>query len=175
MADGQQMRDFIWVGDVVDIMLWLLASPGVNGLFNVGTGNARSYQHLAEAVCRAAKCPGAGRVHRHARAPAAGYQSFTQATTDRLARRRLWRPVHRAGGRRPPLRRGLSETAGPLPLIPVLLFPQFDPVLVQLGPLAIRWYALAYIGSLLLGWRIMRRLVRAQPRRRHALCRPTIS
>ena len=48
-------------------------------------------------------------------------------------------------------------------MIPVLLFPQFDPVIVQLGPLAIRWYALAYIGSLLLGWRIMRRLVRRAP------------
>jgi phosphatidylglycerol---prolipoprotein diacylglyceryl transferase len=48
-------------------------------------------------------------------------------------------------------------------MIPVLLFPQFDPVLVHLGPLAIRWYALAYIGSLLLGWRIMRRLVLRTP------------
>ena len=48
-------------------------------------------------------------------------------------------------------------------MIPVLLFPQFDPVIVQLGPLAIRWYALAYIGSLLLGWRIMRRLVQRTP------------
>ena len=48
-------------------------------------------------------------------------------------------------------------------MIPVLLFPGFDPVLIQLGPLAIRWYALAYIGSLLLGWRIMRRLVRLSP------------
>ena len=48
-------------------------------------------------------------------------------------------------------------------MIPVLLFPQFDPVLVQLGPLSIRWYALAYIGSLLLGWRVMRRLVRLSP------------
>ena len=48
-------------------------------------------------------------------------------------------------------------------MIPVLLFPEFDPVLVHLGPLAIRWYALAYIGSLVLGWRIMRRLVRWTP------------
>ena len=48
-------------------------------------------------------------------------------------------------------------------MIPVLLFPQFNPVLIQLGPFAIRWYALAYIGSLLLGWRIMRRLVRRSP------------
>ena len=45
----------------------------------------------------------------------------------------------------------------------VLTFPGFDPVLVQIGPLAIRWYALAYIGSLLLGWRVMRRLVRRTP------------
>ena len=48
-------------------------------------------------------------------------------------------------------------------MMPVLLFPGFDPVLVQIGPLAIRWYALAYIGSLVLGWRIMRRLVRLSP------------
>ena len=48
-------------------------------------------------------------------------------------------------------------------MIPVLLFPGFDPVLIQLGPLAIRWYALAYIGSLLLGSRILRRLVQLDP------------
>jgi phosphatidylglycerol:prolipoprotein diacylglycerol transferase len=48
-------------------------------------------------------------------------------------------------------------------MIPVLLFPQFDPVIVQFGPIAIRWYALAYIGGLVLGWRIARRLVRAAP------------
>jgi phosphatidylglycerol:prolipoprotein diacylglycerol transferase len=48
-------------------------------------------------------------------------------------------------------------------MIPVLLFPQFDPVIVQVGPFAIRWYALAYIGSLLLGWRVMRVLVRRTP------------
>ncbi len=45
----------------------------------------------------------------------------------------------------------------------VLPFPQFDPVLVQIGPFAIRWYALAYIVSLVLGWRIMRGLVRLPP------------
>ena len=48
-------------------------------------------------------------------------------------------------------------------MIPVLMLPGFDPVLIQVGPLAIRWYALAYIGSLLLGWRVMRRLVRLSP------------
>jgi phosphatidylglycerol:prolipoprotein diacylglycerol transferase len=48
-------------------------------------------------------------------------------------------------------------------MIPVLLFPQFDPVIVQLGPLSIRWYALAYITSLVVGWRLVRRLARLAP------------
>jgi phosphatidylglycerol---prolipoprotein diacylglyceryl transferase len=48
-------------------------------------------------------------------------------------------------------------------VIPVLLFPQFDPVLVQFGPLAIRWYALAYITSLVIGWRLVRRFARLAP------------
>ncbi|MDA1101102.1 MAG: prolipoprotein diacylglyceryl transferase [Proteobacteria bacterium] len=39
-----------------------------------------------------------------------------------------------------------------------LAFPQIDPILLQLGPFAIRWYALAYIAGLLLGWRYMLRL-----------------
>ncbi len=84
VADGQQMRDFIWVGDVVDVMLWLLQTPAVSGLFNVGTGDARSYQHLADAVCRASNVP--ERVEFIDMPPQlrAGYQSFTQANIGRL-------------------------------------------------------------------------------------------
>src|ERR1700743_1089689 len=41
-----------------------------------------------------------------------------------------------------------------------LPFPTIDPVLIHLGPLAIRWYALAYIAGLLLGWWYMLKLVR---------------
>jgi phosphatidylglycerol:prolipoprotein diacylglycerol transferase len=48
-------------------------------------------------------------------------------------------------------------------MIPVLLFPDFNPVIVQIGPFGIRWYALAYIGGLVLGWRLMRRLVQLTP------------
>ena len=47
-------------------------------------------------------------------------------------------------------------------MIPVLLFPNLDPIAIQIGPLAIRWYALAYIAGIILCWRLMRRLV-AQP------------
>ena len=38
-------------------------------------------------------------------------------------------------------------------------FPAIDPVLIAIGPFAIRWYALAYIAGIVLGWRLVRRLV----------------
>ena len=49
-ADGGQLRDFVWVGDCVAVMLWLLQHKEVNGLFNVGTGRARSFEDLAKAL-----------------------------------------------------------------------------------------------------------------------------
>jgi ADP-L-glycero-D-manno-heptose 6-epimerase len=48
--DGGQMRDFVWVGDAVSVMMWLLDHPTVNGLFNLGTGKARSFADLAKAL-----------------------------------------------------------------------------------------------------------------------------
>jgi phosphatidylglycerol:prolipoprotein diacylglycerol transferase len=44
----------------------------------------------------------------------------------------------------------------------VLPFPAFDPVIVSIGPFAVRWYALAYIGGILLGWLYARALIRAE-------------
>lgn len=55
--DGGQLRDFIWVGDCVEAMLWLLDNPTVSGLFNLGTGKARSFADLARAVCAAMERP----------------------------------------------------------------------------------------------------------------------
>jgi ADP-L-glycero-D-manno-heptose 6-epimerase len=49
-ADGGQLRDFIYVKDCVDIVVWLLQNPKVSGLFNVGTGRARSWLDLAHAM-----------------------------------------------------------------------------------------------------------------------------
>jgi ADP-L-glycero-D-manno-heptose 6-epimerase len=46
IADGDQRRDFIYVDDVVRVMIWLLATPAVSGIFNVGTGRARSFRDL---------------------------------------------------------------------------------------------------------------------------------
>jgi len=48
--DGGQLRDFIHVEDCVGVVRWLLGSPSVSGLFNVGTGRARSFADLATAV-----------------------------------------------------------------------------------------------------------------------------
>ena len=52
-ADGGQCRDFVWVGDCVDVMLWLFDHPEISGLFNMGSGAARSFADLAAAVFRA--------------------------------------------------------------------------------------------------------------------------
>ena len=84
LPDGQQKRDFIWVGDVVDVMLWLLDTPGANGLFNVGTGQARTYLDLAHAVSDAA---GQQRAVEFIDMPVnlrGQYQSFTEASPARL-------------------------------------------------------------------------------------------
>ena len=51
--DGWQLRDFIYVNDVVDVIVWLLQNPKINGLFNVGTGTARSFYDLAKATWNA--------------------------------------------------------------------------------------------------------------------------
>ncbi|MDH3298832.1 MAG: NAD-dependent epimerase/dehydratase family protein, partial [Gemmatimonadota bacterium] len=51
--DGCQMRDFIYVKDAVDMVLHLADHPEANGLFNAGTGKARSFKDLATAVFNA--------------------------------------------------------------------------------------------------------------------------
>ena len=52
-GDGEQRRDFVSVDDVVSVNLWFLDHPEVSGIFNVGTGKARSFADLAKAVFRA--------------------------------------------------------------------------------------------------------------------------
>jgi ADP-L-glycero-D-manno-heptose 6-epimerase len=84
LADGAQARDFIWVGDVVDVALWLLDTPRVSGLFNVGTGRARTYLDLAHAVCDAAGAPRRVEFIDMPQKLRGQYQSFTQASMERL-------------------------------------------------------------------------------------------
>jgi ADP-L-glycero-D-manno-heptose 6-epimerase len=49
-ADGMQLRDFLYIKDAVDMTLFFLENPEVNGIFNIGTGQARSWLDLANAV-----------------------------------------------------------------------------------------------------------------------------
>ena len=52
----------------------------------------------------------------------------------------------------------MEPAASLLPLIGVIPFPEIDPVLIEIGPVAIRWYALAYVGGLFFAWWYVARL-----------------
>lgn len=83
-ADGGQMRDFVWVGDCVDVMLWLLDTPGVDGLFNLGSGRARTWNDLAAAMYAAAGRPVAIEYMPMPEHLKGKYQYFTEARVDKL-------------------------------------------------------------------------------------------
>jgi ADP-L-glycero-D-manno-heptose 6-epimerase len=53
IGDGEQRRDFIYVDDAIAVMRWLMQTPQVSGIFNVGTGKARSFRDLISALFRA--------------------------------------------------------------------------------------------------------------------------
>ena len=53
--NGEQLRDFIYVKDVVSIIEWFLDNSELNGLFNVGTGIPRSFNDIAKAVSNSNK------------------------------------------------------------------------------------------------------------------------
>ena len=54
-AAGAQMRDFVYVDDVVAVNLWFLEHPGVCGIFNLGTGRAQAFNDVASSVVNAAR------------------------------------------------------------------------------------------------------------------------
>jgi len=84
VADGDQRRDFIYIDDVVRVMMWLFATPSVSGLFNVGTGNARSFKDL---ILSAYAALGTKPNIQYIEMPEAirgSYQYFTQSQVDRL-------------------------------------------------------------------------------------------
>jgi ADP-L-glycero-D-manno-heptose 6-epimerase len=82
--DGGQLRDFVWVQDIVELMLWIFQNSGICGIFNAGTGTARSWRDLASAVYRSL---GKDPMIRFIDTPEqlrSNYQYFTEARTDRL-------------------------------------------------------------------------------------------
>lgn len=83
-ADGGQLRDFIYVDDCVDVVLWLLDHPHVSGLLNLGTGRARTWLDLSHALFDAAERPRAVEFVDMPPALMEKYQYFTEARMDRL-------------------------------------------------------------------------------------------
>lgn len=83
-ADGGQMRDFIYVKDVCKVMMWFMDHPEISGLYNVGTGHARTFADLASAVYQALDLePDITYIDmpKHLRKK---YQYFTQADVEKL-------------------------------------------------------------------------------------------
>ncbi|WP_374570290.1 ADP-glyceromanno-heptose 6-epimerase [Phenylobacterium sp.] len=84
VPDGGQKRDFVYVRDVAEVAEWLVANPQVNGVYNLGSGQARSFEDMARAVFAAA---GKNAQIDYTPMPPAirdKYQYFTEARMERL-------------------------------------------------------------------------------------------
>ncbi|NOT84931.1 MAG: ADP-glyceromanno-heptose 6-epimerase [Methylococcaceae bacterium] len=82
-ANGAQRRDFVYVGDVVDVNCWFLDNPQVSGIYNVGTGRSQTFNDVANAVIA---YHGRGTIE-YISFPEqlkACYQSFTEANLEAL-------------------------------------------------------------------------------------------
>lgn len=82
-ADGEQLRDFVYVDDVCNVNLWFLDHPDASGIFNTGSGRAQSFNDVANAVIA---WHGKGQI-RYVPFPEhleGAYQSFTQADLTQL-------------------------------------------------------------------------------------------
>ncbi len=77
-ADGEQLRDFVFVDDIINVNLWCMKNPEVSGIFNVGTGKSNSFNDIAKAVI---DWHGKGEIN-YISFPESlkeSYQSFTEA------------------------------------------------------------------------------------------------
>jgi ADP-L-glycero-D-manno-heptose 6-epimerase len=84
IRDGEQRRDFVFVEDCIDHMLWLWRSPQPGGLYNSGTGNARTFLDLVNAVFSAlGKKPDIKFIDMPP-GLSEQYQNFTQAAMEKL-------------------------------------------------------------------------------------------
>lgn len=82
-ADGEQRRDFIFVDDVVQVNLWFFDNADISGIYNVGTGNSRSFNDVANAVI---SWHGKGEIEYidFPQQLSGSYQSFTEADINSL-------------------------------------------------------------------------------------------
>jgi ADP-L-glycero-D-manno-heptose 6-epimerase len=86
IADGDQKRDFIHVDDAVAVVRWLMETPSASGIFNVGTGKARSFRDLIAALFRALGLEPKIEYVDMPEAIRGQYQYFTEAEVGNLRR-----------------------------------------------------------------------------------------
>jgi ADP-L-glycero-D-manno-heptose 6-epimerase len=86
IGDGEQRRDFIYVDDAVAVVRWLMQTPQVSGIFNVGTGRARSFRDLISALFRALGLEPKIEYIDMPENIRGQYQYFTEAKVDHLLR-----------------------------------------------------------------------------------------
>jgi ADP-L-glycero-D-manno-heptose 6-epimerase len=84
-SDGGQLRDFVYVRDCAQIILWLLDHPKISGLYNLGSGKARSFHDVAKALMTALPSLKLSvEFFDMPEALKAGYQYMTEAPIQRL-------------------------------------------------------------------------------------------
>lgn len=83
---GEQLRDFIYVEDVVDVMVWMMKNKHLcnRGIYNIGTGRARSFNDLASAVFNSMGLPVKTKYFEMPKEMIGKYQGFTQADVSKL-------------------------------------------------------------------------------------------
>jgi len=92
--DGEQLRDFVYVDDVVDVCIWMFENKPVSGIYNVGTGKARTFHDLSKAVF---KTLGIQEKISYIDTPIKirdKYQYFTEAQIDKLRKAGYKKPFH---------------------------------------------------------------------------------
>jgi ADP-L-glycero-D-manno-heptose 6-epimerase len=83
-GDGEQVRDFVYIKDCNKVLWWLLNTPSVNGIYNLGTGKARSWNALTTAIFSALDLPPKIEYIEMPESIRGAYQYHTQATMKKL-------------------------------------------------------------------------------------------
>ena len=91
--DGEQLRDFVYVKDAVDMTLFFLEKPGVSGIFNVGTGKARTWKDLVTSIFNALDIEVNIEYIDLPEAIASKYQYFTQANLEKIGNAGYDKPI----------------------------------------------------------------------------------
>ncbi len=91
--DGEQLRDFIYVKDAVEMTLFFLENPKLNGIFNVGTGIPRSWNDLAKAVFSALRTNPNIEYVDMPEEIRGKYQYFTKAEMEKIRKSGYTKPI----------------------------------------------------------------------------------